>query len=414
VSDQPTRAEPERPATAAELGLMQGSPPRKDVLVTLDRWQDGPHNRWSFQHIAQLIPCARVPRGERPPAPLPADPRDLGTLPVTDAAGGRCTLDDLLTRTYTDGFLVVHRGVVVSERYFNGMERHTRHLLQSVSKSVTGALAGVLVGRGQLDPSEGVTSYVPELLGTAHEGATVRHLLDMTAGTRFSEEYDDPRSDVRRYEAAAGWRPADPGDEKDLFAYMTSLPNQRSHGEVFEYRSILTDLLGWVIERAAGRRFADLLSDLLWGPLGAEWDAEITVDRHGNPMPDGGLCVTLRDLARLGLLYLGKGVIDGRRVVPEAWIEDTRRADDDCRRAFAPSEYAALFPHGHYRNQWWVPEPERGVLLASGIYGQYLYVDQTAGVVVAKLSSLPAPYDLDVVGAHRRAFVRLAARLADA
>ena len=181
-------------------------------------------------------------------------------------------------------------GQVACERYFNGMTPATPHLLQSVSKSLTGALAGVLVGRKVLAPERPVEAYAPELERTSFAGATVRQVLDMSTGTRFSEEYADPESDVRRYEGAAGWRPASPEDDLDLFGYMLTLSNHRGHGGLFEYRSILTDLLGCIIERAGGARFADLMSEYVWSLLGAEQDARITVDRHGNPMTDGGMC----------------------------------------------------------------------------------------------------------------------------
>jgi CubicO group peptidase (beta-lactamase class C family) len=396
--------------TAEELGLMQGSPPGDDRLVTLDNWQSGPWNRWSYQHVGQIIPCSRIWCGDDRPALLESDPQDVGRVEFAATDGAPMTVAELVERTYSDGLLVLHGGQVVTEQYFNGMAPQARHLLQSVSKSLTGALAGVLVARGRLEPEQGVCQYVPELVG-AFDGATVRQVLDMTTGTCFSEDYDDPASDIRMYEGAAGWRPA-PDDTPGLFEYITTLGNCRPHGAVFEYRSILTDLLGWIIERAGGRPFAELMSELLWRPLGAQWDAEITVDRCGSPMTDGGISVTLRDLARFGQMYVRRGVAGGREVLPAAFVDDTRYGDSVCREAFARSDKAARYPRGHYRNQWWVPDPQRGVLLGAGIYGQYLYVDMTADVVIAKVSTLPFALDLDVSADHVRAFAAITEALA--
>ena len=410
------------PADARELGLMVGSPPAADRLVTLSNWQDPPWNRWSFQHVGQLIPSARISRGDGPVLDLPEEPTDVDGLPVRTVAGASSTLGAQLEASYTDGFIALHHGRIVAERYGNGMTRATRHLLQSVSKSLTGALAGALAGSGALDPGGLVTDYVPALRGTSFEGATVRHLLDMTAGTQFSEDYEDPGSDVRRYEIAGGWQPAADGlPEIDLAAYIGTLPNRSAHGEAFAYRSILTDVLAMVLEGSSGERFADAMSDLLWSRMGAEHDAEITVDRHGNAMSDGGISVTLRDLARFGLLYLRDGDLGGLQVLPAAWVADTRFADAACRGIFLAAQEAArgtgspaqqaCAPLGHYRNQWWVLDPGAGVMMGSGIYGQYVYVDVARDVVLAKLSSLPRPLDPTIAADTLRAFAGLAAHL---
>jgi hypothetical protein len=403
-----------RPLTAAEMGLMQGSPPPADKRVTLAQWQGPPWNRWAYQQMSQIIPTARIWRGHGRVAPLAAEPVEVDDICFETVGGERTTVGALLQRTYTDGFLVLRDGRIASEQYFNGMQPHTRHLLHSVSKSITGALAGALAGHGLLDPEAQLEAYVPELRRTSFSGATVRHLLDMSAGTRFSEDYDDPQSDIRLYEGAAGWRPAAPHEQAlDLFGYILTLPNARPHGGLFDYRSILTDLLGIVLERAAGMRFADAMSEMVWAPIGPKHDAEITVDRVGSPMTDGGICVTLRDLARFGQMYLRRGLAEGRQVVPAAWVDDTRYADETCKRAFAASETAIRYPKGHYRNQWWVPDDEAGVILGSGIHGQSLYVHLGRDVVIAKLSSLPIAFDADIYADQYRAYTAIAETLHD-
>ena len=381
-------------ATAAELGLMEGSPPPPERLVTLANWQDPPFNRWAFQHVRELIPTSRIARGEGSVRRLP--PADRKWEGVTVRAGGRrVSLERFLEETYTDGLLVLHRGRIVIERYLNGLAPQTPHLLMSVSKSITSAVAGVLVGRGLLRPADLVTGHVPELTGTSFEGCTVRHLLDMRAGTRFDETYDDPKADVRVYEQIYLWRPRSsrrlPSTVTDHYA---TLRNDRAHGGPFAYRSILTDVLGWVLERAGGARFADLVANELWQPMGAEFDAEVTVDAHGHAMADGGICCTLRDLARFGQLMVEGGRRGKRRVVPAAWIHDTVVADPETRAAFAASDEASsLPPGGFYRNQWWVLDPSGPVYQASGIHGQTVLVHGPTQVVVAKLSTWPVAWD---------------------
>jgi len=320
---------------------MTGAPPfAPQSRVTLANWQDPPFNRWAFQHVRELIPTARIPRGDGPAWPLPRAERDLAG--VRFASGDQeLTVADLLAQTCTDGFLVLHRGRIVTEQYFNGMAPDTPHLLMSVSKSVTAAVAGVLAGRGQLDPSAPVTAIVPELAGTSFDGATVQQLLDMRTGTAFNEDYDDPEADVRTYERVYLWRPpADDPVPEDAIAYFATLRNDGPHGGPFRYRSILTDVLAWVIERAAAARLHELIAAELWQPMGAEFDAEITVDARGNPMADGGICATLRDAARFGQLYLRRGQRESREVVPAWWVDDTVRGARTGRR---PSPAAATF-----------------------------------------------------------------------
>jgi CubicO group peptidase (beta-lactamase class C family) len=365
--------------------------------ITLADWQRPEHMSWSYRHVRQLIPTARVARGtaasplsRRDPAPeLPA----VATLLEDDA---------------TDGLIVLHRGEVVVEVYRRGMRPHDTHLLQSVSKSITGALAGVLVGRAALAPEDAVCDHVPELRGTSFDAASVRDLLDMRTGTRFDENYDDPASDVRASEAQFGWTRG-PAPAPDAIAFLAALANHRDHGGRFEYRSILTDVLGLVLERAGAAPFAELLSRKLWAPMGAEFDAEVTVDPRGFAVADGGVCVALRDLARFGRLVLE----DGGGVVPADWIADTLRGAGDSKAAFTADPHADELPGGHYRNQWWVPAGGR-VLLGLGIHGQFVYVDRGAGVVAAKLSTWPASLDPERRDATLTAFNAVADQLASA
>jgi len=373
---------------------MAGVPPfPPGSLATLANWQDPPFNRWAFQHIRELIPTARIGRGHGRPRRLPRVERDLDGLRFR--TGDReLTVGEMLAETYTDGFLVLHRGQIVTEQYFNGMAPDTPHLLMSVSKSVVSTVAGILADRCQLDVSARVEKVVPELTGSSFEGATVQHLLDMRTGTHFDETYDNPESDVRTYERVYLWRPdgieARPAD---ALAYYATLYNDGEHGGPFRYRSILTDVLGWVLEKAGGARLHELIAELVWQPMGAEFDAEITVDAHGNAMADGGICATLRDVGRFGLLFAGGGrgrAARGSPVVPGSWIRDTIGGAPDGPQAFVAAGGAPGFPPGaHYRNCWWVREPAVPFFHASGINGQNVFVHVPSQTVVVKLSTWP-------------------------
>ena len=292
--------------------------------ITLANWQDPAHTLWSYRHMRELVPTARVCRSEHPSS--------LRSAPggVREPPPAARLLDD----DHTDALIILDDGEVLLEEYRRDMRADDVHLLQSISKSITGVLAGILAAKGVLHPDDPVTTHIPELGGTSFDGASVRHLLDMRAGTRFDETYANPASDLRASEAQFGWAPG-PRPAPTSLAYLSQLPNHREHGGRFEYRSILTDVLGLVIERAAGRPFADTLGRELWSPMGAETDGYVTVDADGFPVADGGICVTLRDLARFGHMVLDGGMVDGRQVVASDWLADTLAGGDDSAEAFA-------------------------------------------------------------------------------
>ena len=402
----------ERIRSAAELRLMAGAPPfDPERLVTLANWQEPPFNRWGFQHVAELIPTARIPHGDGPVWDLPRRERDLSDLSIGPDGDD---LDTFLERSYTDSILVVRDDAIVSERYVNAMRPDSRHLLMSVSKSVTSAVCGVLVDRGALSPTDLVTKHLPELVGTSWDGCTVRALLDMRAGTRFDEDYANPKADVRVYEQIYKWRPrSDAGLPDDITAYYAMLENAGPHGGPFDYRSILTDVLAWVMERAAGERLHELIARELWQAMGAEFDAEITLDGRGNPMADGGISCTLRDLARFGLLLRDRGRRDEREVIPPAWIDDTLTPDADTVEAFESSLDAREFPRGaYYRNQFWVIDPDAPIFLCSGINGQSVLIHGPADVVIAKFSTWPVAWTNEFAVRTWKGLVDLAEKVA--
>ena len=362
-------------------------------------WDRAPRNRWSFQHVREVLPTAEVWRGTAPVRPLPRAERDLDGLPVTDSAGRPTTLAGLLDETYTDGFIVLKDGAVAYERYLNGMDERTLHLSQSVGKSVVGAVAGILVDRGLLDPAQPVTHYLPELGATAYRGATVQHLLDMTTGVLFDETYENPYSEMGKLDVAAGWNPPPAGSDPDfpwpghVWELIMSLKEAtRPHGEAFEYRSIETDVLAFAMERVSGRRLAQLVSEELWQKLGVEESACYTVDPAGYALADGGFNATLRDYARFGQMILDGGA----GIVPAAWIETTRSG------VHRPG-FGAPIPEGAYHNQFWIEDPRSRNLICRGVFGQLIWIDFARRIVAVKLSSWPDFYNLDYSAAALKA-----------
>jgi hypothetical protein len=361
------------------------------MQVTLANWRSAPFNRWAFHHVRELVPSADIPH----------NPARVRALPRADAA---LAIDPFLGETDTDGMAIVHRGRLVFERYAHGMTEETPHILMSVSKSMLGLLAYDL----RLDDERLATDFIPELGRTAYRSATLRHLLDMRAGIVWDEDYLARSGPIVEYRKATGWDPLEPGEAPlDLRSFYRTLKEVVSHGGPVHYVSPNSDLLGLIIERATGRRYADLMSERVWKKAGAERGGYITVDRLGAPRAAGGMCATLRDLARTGqwLLEERAGFLVGlEQGDPQAW---------------AAGDMAKYYPglRMRYRNQWYVldrGEEEKGtpLIFGMGIHGQNLFIDRPNEIVIAKFSSQAMPLDAARMALTMRAVAELRKQLA--
>ena len=376
----------------AKLGWMVGSPPPPERTV---RFADGsyfqfPAMRWSVSNFRQLMPTVNVSRGLGAPVALEsALRRDIDALSFTPlGAQQSMTWEQSLAATYTDGIVVLHRGKLVYERYFGVLSPQGQHAAMSVTKSVVGTLGATLVAEGQIDDNKRVVEYVPELAGSAFGNATVRQVLDMTTGLKFSEDYADPKADVWAHGRAGSPLPfaKDYTGPRSYFEYLQTVQPQGEHGAAFAYKTVNTDVLGWIIARATGRNVAQLLSERIWSRLGAEQDGYFTVDSIGTPFSGGGLNTGLRDLARFGEMLRNDGRFNGQQIVPKAVIDDIRRGGD--KQAFAKAGYD-LLKGWSYRSMWWVTDKEGGAFMARGVYGQRIYVDPKAELVIVRYASHP-------------------------
>ena len=375
------------------MDLMTGFPPTPDKLVTLANWRTPPFNRWAFNHVSELVPCAFV-RSADSATPLAMQRRSLGDFRLAHP-GGPLGFDAWLDKTFTDSMVVLKDGKVVFESYAQGQGPAIPHIWMSVSKSVLGLVAGIVVGRGQLDVDAPLTELIPELAGSAFAGATVRDALDMRVGIRFDEDYHAASGAIIEYRKSHLWDPLPVGESPtDLRSFLATLAERDGeHGGRFHYVSPNTDLLGWVLERATSTRYADLVSEALWQPIGAERDAYITVDRFGAPRCAGGFCATPRDMARIGRLFVNGGRHGGVQVVPESWIRDI--VDFDGAAAWRSGDFFDLFAGAdlHYRSKWYVLRGQRPMIFGVGVFGQHLFIDPAADLVVAKCASQPLPLD---------------------
>lgn len=377
--------------------LMATFPANAGEQVTLANWRTAPACHWAFHHVREIVPTAEIANEPDNIWRLGQSTFDLSGMPIDTGDGTTISFQEFQDKTDTDGLVILHNGDSVFETFCNGMDAHDPHILFSVSKSMLGLLAGILAQRNILDIEAQIIDYVPEMARTGYAGATVRDLLDMRSGVMFVEDYMATEGPIIDYRKATGWNPLDEGEQPgDLRGFYDCLTETDAEpGGPFHYISPNTDLLGWVIERAAGARFSDLMSTYLWKPMGAERSASITVDRFGAPRAAGGMSASVRDLARVGQLILQEGVRDGTQVIPASWIEDLYRNGDT--QAWQAGDFAPFFPglDMHYRSKWYVLRGETPILFGIGIHGQNLYVDPKNSVVIAKVSSRGMPLDTD-------------------
>jgi CubicO group peptidase (beta-lactamase class C family) len=377
--------------------LMSGFPSAEADLVTLANWRTAPFNKWAFQHVREIVPSADIANEPDDVWKLASDPKDLSSFRF-EHNGKPYSIAEFAGETDTDGLVILHRGKVVLEHYDNGMTSSTPHILMSVSKSLTAIVAGLLIEQGKLAPEQKVASIIPKLKESVYSDATVRHVLDMRVGLDFDEDYLATSGPIVEYRKATNWNPLGPGERpSDVRTFLAGLKRRSGpDGGPFHYVSTNTDLLGWILERASGIRFADLLSTLLWKPMGAQCSAYITIDRFGAPRCAGGICTTTMDLARVGQLIVQNGRRNGAPIIPASWIEDMLGSGDE--KAWAAGDLVSYFGDRpmHYRSKWYVLR-DRGMALGLGVYGQNIFIDRANELVIAKVSSQPPPLDSGLI-----------------
>ena len=374
------------------LGWMSGFPPSPDKLIMQPQsdYFSFPKLRWTVCHIRELLPTKQVSRGLG--APMLFDrsiDKHIESITFATLDDGRAmTWAESLSANYTDGILILHEGKIVYEKYRGCLDEMGKHAAMSMTKSLIGLLAEILVAEGRLDDKTKVSSIIPELEYSAFGSATVRQVMDMTTALDYSEDYSDPEADIWVYSAAASPLPKarDYEGPNGYFEYLQTVQQSGKHGEEFGYKTINTDALGWIISRSTGQDLTELLSEKIWRKMGAEQDAYMTVDGKGTPFAGGGLSAGLRDLGRIGQLMLNGGILNGERLFPASVVKSIQKGGD--KRAFSKAGYKSL-EGGSYRSMWWILHNEHEAFAARGVHGQTIYVDPAAQMVIVRFASFP-------------------------
>ena len=349
------------------------------MCIRDSNWRSTPYSKWAFHHVREIVPTADIENKSGLVNNLSLDIQRFEDL----------NLELAMEETETDAIVIAQNNSILFEKYNNGMSEKSPHILFSVSKSILGLIVGALIGNKTLNESDLIIKFIPELKMTAYSDATVRDLLDMRVGVKFDEDYTATTGPIINYRYAANWNPVPAGvDAGDLKSFMGSLTERDGiHNDRFHYVSPNTDLLAWVCERASGIRYSDLLSDLLWTPLGAESPGYITVDRLGGARAAGGVCFTGRDLARVGLMIASYGYANNKQIIPEVWIDDIIQNGSDTawQKRIGMDEFGNM--PMHYRSFWYVQKNGDPLIHGLGIHGQYLFIDPKLNLSVAWFSS---------------------------
>ena len=382
------------------LGWMQGHPPPMDKRI---QQSDGsfftfPKTRWAFSNTREIVPTSSISRGTGAVSSLSTALRDDLDAVACTVLGTekRMTWGEAFDANYTDGIVVLHKGQIVYERYAGALTPAKQHWAFSVTKSFVGVLGAMRVFDGSLDPTKLIPHHIPELRDSAFGSATVRQVMDMTTNLQYLENYADPKAEIWEHSRAGGLlpKPIDYTGEPSFYDYLprVKLGSEYAgqHGQGFRYKTVNTDVLGWILRRIAsegqGERLGEQLSKHIWSRLGCEQEAYITVDSAGTEFAGGGLHTSLRDLARFGEMMRQGGFYNDQQIVPEAVIAGIRQGADKTH--FASAGYN-LLPGWSYQSMWWITHNEHGAYMARGIHGQAVYIDPKAEMVIARYGSHP-------------------------
>jgi CubicO group peptidase (beta-lactamase class C family) len=368
---------------------LSAAPP--GIIELRRRMLDSSVNTLTFRDMDQIFTTRTVPRA----GPVWTLPADMGPLDFTYSFGGETRApEDVLERTYTNALLVMKDGRIRAEVYRNNTGPETRFISFSMAKSITSMLVGIALSEGKIRSlDDAIETYVPELAQSAYAGVTIRQIMEMRSGVDYEERYDFDNPGL----AAANHNNSLVLNLTRFADMACAVAAKTEPGAVFEYKTLDTAVLGWLVERATGQTAAAYMASRIWEPLGAEADGYFIMDGEpgvGREFTGAGYNATLRDYARLGQMVLDDGVANGRRILPEGWVAEST----------APShpENAG----GGYGLQWWTVA-NSDAFYALGLQGQFIYVDPPSRTVVVKLSYFP-PGDDSALVAESLAFMKAA------
>ncbi|MFE4239679.1 serine hydrolase domain-containing protein [Peribacillus butanolivorans] len=373
---------------------MKVFPPNSEDIVTKDNWFTTQKSLQGYCHSGELSSNRIIWRGNHSPTPLSyaKDSLDLAKINVTNAE----SVLSYLERTNTDAFLVMHKGEVLYENYFNGYKSYQPHALNSATKSFVGLIVSLLTDEGVLDLNKKASFYVPELEGTGLGEGTIQQLLDMQVPVKYMEA-DTPMGIGRGtpiFIASGSMpKPDNYNGPENLYEFMISSKKDKLPGTVFKYENGQTETLGWIVKRLTGKNLAELIQEFIWSKLGVEENALMHLDQIGTDIASGGMRATLRDLARFGEMMRNNGYYNGQQIIPEHMIRDIQKGGNQ--KYLAESSHHYLLGFSYY-NKWWISHDRYGGYSARGKFDQQIHIAPKADTVIVKLSSYHTPNSVGI------------------
>ena len=331
----------------------------------------------NFRSVKDIFPTSTVTKSESPYS-LPTGKTGIEIPETFQYGDSTVNTQAYLDHVLADAFIIIQNDSIRYESYSNGFSADDVHISWSMSKSVVSALLGIAINEGHIKSIEQtVTDYLPDFAGTGYDGVRIKDVLQMSSGVYFNEDYGDFNSDINvmgRYFALG----------MPMSEFAKRLTRDKEPGTYNHYVSIDTQVLGMILVKATGRTITEYMKEKLWDPMGATSDAYWIVDNTGMEFALGGLNITARDYARLGMLYLDSGRWQGKQIVPEEWVRASVTPDAPH---VMPGKRDSSDGTDGYGFQWWIPEGADDEFNAQGIYTQFIYVDPDKDMVIVRLSS---------------------------
>ena len=356
--------------------------------TTTRNWLRPPFKYWGIKNVDKLFDTNPIAKGSNSVS-LVKEPVDLSALKIEQFDGKTYGFEEHLDSNRTDGFLVLHKGRVAYEKYFDNMRPSSSHNWFSMSKSLTGITTDILAAEGKIDMKKQVLDYLPELKGSAWEGATVEMVSDMLVGIQFSEVYNDPKSDAYKFAKVSQFVdvPGPPLPFKNMYEYFQTIKKGRDHDELFHYVSLNTELLGLIIEKVTGKKPSEMMSEKVWSKIGAEHDAFVIKNSAGDELVSAAINTTLRDAGRFGQMMLDDGFYNGQQIVPKEVVAHIKAGGSI--EKFADSKRGKQFKNSSYTHQWW--HTDNSAFFAKGLFGQWIYIDSDNDLVIVKYTTADIP-----------------------
>lgn len=363
-------------ATGQQLHYTVGESEAIHDSINNSRWDVGGRlSQYSFRYMSEFFPVAVI---HKPTTPYQYNfkPKKSFDDIIIKTKKDSLSFEGYLNKLHIASFIIVHKGTIVYEKYFS-MLPEDQHTLQSVNKVITSALVSRLINEKKIDRNKSIEKYIPELKGSDWQGISVKDILNMRSGMDSasidieSGPFTNPKHKNYQLESALGLLPKADNTPESVYKFIAGLKRERAPGLKAEYSNINTFVLGWLVEKVTEKKYADLVTEMIWKPMGASSDAYICLSDKGIPWPHGGMSVTLRDLARFGMLYTKSEIVAQKEsIISFAQLKEIFDAP--------PVDFPIPFTWGY---QWDLAND--GIIMKGGFGGQALYVHPEKELVIA-------------------------------